>query len=118
MTRKTAATKRREAGPIRYAVARCRFGRLLVAATGLGICQVRVGEVEQELEETLRREFPFAVLEKDASALAPWTDRLVGYAEGASSRPELPLDVPSSRLHRRVFEGLRTIERCRAHAPS
>ena len=102
------------AGAIHYGLARCSLGWLLVAATVRGICQLGVAEDERELEEALHQEFPFAVFRQDASAVRPWTDRLVRYADGQLGRPELRLDVPSSRLQRRVYGAIEAIERRRA----
>ena len=45
---------------IAYVMASTPLGRLLVAATEQGICSVRLGDSEEELEAALRREYSAA----------------------------------------------------------
>ena len=45
---------------IRFTVADCHLGKLLVAATDRGICAVTLGEDAKDLEKKLREQFPAA----------------------------------------------------------
>lgn len=94
-----------------FDIVACQLGPLLVAASERGVCHVRFGEEESELERDLRSEFAFAVLRRDPVALKVWCDMLVSYIDGHSPRLELPLDVSGSRFQQRVWDALRRIPR-------
>ncbi len=97
--------------PIRYSVAPCRLGWLLLAATRRGVCQVRFADSEAEALAGLADELPFASPLRDDAALAAWRERLVAYVDGRTAVLELPLDVAGSRFQRRVWEALAAIPR-------
>ncbi len=96
---------------IRYTVVPCPLGYLLVAATERGICAVRLGDSESELEDGLRRVFPAAWLERDQAALGRWVRELLDYLEGNRPHLDLPLDVQATAFQRRVWDALRAIPR-------
>ncbi len=96
---------------IRYSVVESPLGFLLVAATDLGVCNVRLGPEASELESGLRAEFPFAALERDDAGLAAWAAAVGRIASGRPPDLEVPLDVPASRFRRRVWEALRRVPR-------
>ncbi len=86
------------------------LGRLLVAATGRGICFVGLGEKDADLENELRQEFPAAeALERDELAVEAALAAVVDYLEGAMPHVELPLDVQATAFQRRVWEELLAI---------
>ncbi len=97
------------AARILYAIVPCPLGWLLVAATERGLCAVRLGDSERELEQTLREEFPAARLVRSEAELGQWVQRLLDYLEGAQPHLDLPLDVQATAFERRVWEMLRTI---------
>jgi AraC family transcriptional regulator, regulatory protein of adaptative response / methylated-DNA-[protein]-cysteine methyltransferase len=107
----TPATYRRGGAGMRiaYSVVECGLGRLLVAATGRGICAVSLGSAEAGLEAALFLEFPGAEIHRDDDRLRQWTGALVRQLEGAEPSPELPLDVRATGFQRRVWEELRRI---------
>jgi AraC family transcriptional regulator of adaptative response/methylated-DNA-[protein]-cysteine methyltransferase len=94
---------------IGYTTAKCPLGQLLVAATGRGVCAVRLGDDEASLEEMLRGEFPAAKIEKDDQALARWIEPILSYLAGELPNPDLPIHVRATAFQRRVWEMLRTI---------
>jgi AraC family transcriptional regulator of adaptative response/methylated-DNA-[protein]-cysteine methyltransferase len=94
---------------IRYVVARSPLGRLLVAGTPRGICQVRMGRTALELTQDLKREFPDAAVRRDEGHLGPWVRALVDYLRGELPWPALPVDVRATAFQRRVWEALRSI---------
>ena len=57
---------------IRYSILACTLGRLLVAGTERGVCAIRLGDSDEELESSLRREFPAAEILRDDAALRAW----------------------------------------------
>ena len=96
---------------IEFATVPSSLGDLLVAASEKGICLVRFADSGVDLEEELARELRFAELREDPVRLKPWSDALVSYVDGHSTRLEVPLDVSGSRFERRVWAALRSIPR-------
>ena len=94
---------------ISYAIADCSLGRLLVAATGKGVCAVRLGDSERELEEALRAEYPEAEINRDDEALGVWVSALVEHLQGSHPRLDLPLDVQATAFQWAVWQKLKEI---------
>jgi AraC family transcriptional regulator of adaptative response/methylated-DNA-[protein]-cysteine methyltransferase len=95
---------------ISYCVRACSLGSLLVAGSQRGVCFVRFGQSEAELELRLKGAFPFAPLDRtDDGGVAAWSRALADYIDGASDVAEVPLDVSGSRFEERVWRALREI---------
>jgi AraC family transcriptional regulator of adaptative response/methylated-DNA-[protein]-cysteine methyltransferase len=94
---------------IRYAVVASPLGRLLVAATERGVCSVRLGETDAELEAGIRAEFPEAGLTADAAGLGAWAHAIVRHLEGETPRVDVPVDVRATAFQWRVWNALRAI---------
>jgi AraC family transcriptional regulator, regulatory protein of adaptative response / methylated-DNA-[protein]-cysteine methyltransferase len=97
------------AAAIRYTCTNSPLGRMLIAATGKGICAIQFADTDAELEQGLRREFPFAILQKAADDLLPWKNDLLHSMRGEKLRGELPLDIQATAFQRRVWEYLQSI---------
>jgi AraC family transcriptional regulator of adaptative response/methylated-DNA-[protein]-cysteine methyltransferase len=95
---------------IAYCVRDCALGSLLVAGTQRGVCFVRFGRGELELEQRLKGAFPFAPIARaESGEVAGWGDALAAYVDGRSDSAEVPLDVSGSRFEERVWAALRQI---------
>lgn len=94
---------------IRYATAACPLGRLLVAATGRGLCAVTLGDSDSELLAALRAEYPEARIRRDKTQLVRAVSELLRHLNGAGPCPEFPLDIRATAFQRRVWEELRRI---------
>jgi len=94
---------------ITYAIAGCSLGRLLVAATTRGLCAVRLGDSDAELEDILSSEFPAADIRQDEVALDEWIEPILQHLDGQQTSLDLPLDVQATAFQRRVWEELRRI---------
>ena len=94
---------------IQYALVNTRLGRMLVAATSQGICAVRFGDRDEQMEKLLRTEYPSADLRRDDHALKTWVEALVAHLEGVQTRLDLPLDLQATAFQLRVWEELRRI---------
>ena len=94
---------------VRFAVADCALGRLLVAATERGLCQVSLGDSDAELRAGLQSEYPQAELVPDDCGLIEWVNVLLVHLAGRQPRLDLPLDVQATAFQRRVWEELRRI---------
>jgi AraC family transcriptional regulator, regulatory protein of adaptative response / methylated-DNA-[protein]-cysteine methyltransferase len=97
------------AATIRYAIAGSPLGRMLIAATDLGICAIQFAPSDAELIEGLRREFPFAVRKADESGLQVWIEALLSKMTGRELNASLPLDIRATAFQRRVWAYLQSI---------
>jgi AraC family transcriptional regulator of adaptative response/methylated-DNA-[protein]-cysteine methyltransferase len=94
---------------IRYTIASCPLGRILLAATERGICGVCLGENDTELERSLTEEFPAAEVQRADSDLKPWLDQILAHLHGLQPHLDLPLDVRATAFQWRVWQELRAI---------
>ncbi len=90
---------------IRYAVADTSLGKMLVAATDVGICRLSFDEDETEL----RRRFPNASIQAGGAALDEVVRGAVSAVERPSQMPNLPLDVAGTAFQQAVWAELRRI---------
>lgn len=99
----------RNGGPdtlIGYATGDSTIGRILVAATTHGVCSVKAGGSDEELERALRREFPKARIAKSSRARR-FLGALERHLEGQEVK--FPVDVKGTDFQLRVWSALRTI---------
>lgn len=91
---------------IHYLTAPCKLGFVLVAETVHGICSISMADTEEQLVESLRKEYPNADIVESEHA----RDRLVSvlsYFEGQLL--SLPLDVGGTEFQRRVWAAISAI---------
>ncbi|HUQ91887.1 MAG TPA: bifunctional DNA-binding transcriptional regulator/O6-methylguanine-DNA methyltransferase Ada [Bryobacteraceae bacterium] len=93
---------------ITYSIHQTVAGWMLVAATECGLCMVELGDSEEALKHTLRKEFPRATLCTDG-APQKWVEALQRHLEGTQPELSLPLDVRLSAFQAHVYDYLRTI---------
>jgi AraC family transcriptional regulator of adaptative response/methylated-DNA-[protein]-cysteine methyltransferase len=94
---------------VHYASAETPLGRVLVAATGKGICAIAFGDEAPSLVDELRRAFANAELIEDLTRVAPFIAQIDAYLHGTRETFDLPLDVPASAFRKRVWDALRRI---------
>jgi O-6-methylguanine DNA methyltransferase len=116
LNRRVAVARRARAPrPVGYTIVASPVGRLLVAATARGICGVKLGDSDAELETALRREFPSAVRDagrgpgRGPGPLDGWVEAVLAQLAGARPRAALPVDVRGTAFQRRVWDALRAI---------
>ena len=97
------------AARIRYTIAGSPLGRLLVAATDKGLCAIQFGNSDEELEQGLKLEFPFADRRREDEGLRLWKQALLEGLRGHRPHSALPLDIQATAFQRRVWEYLQTI---------
>jgi AraC family transcriptional regulator, regulatory protein of adaptative response / methylated-DNA-[protein]-cysteine methyltransferase len=95
---------------IRYTVADTAVGKMLLAATGRGICSIRLGDSDEILERELRGEYPKAETIRADRELEEPVKKLLATIEGKSATA-LPLDIQATAFQRRVWETLQAIPR-------
>jgi len=97
------------AAPIRYTCADSPLGRMLIAATDKGICAIQFANSDDELEQGLRHEFPFAIRRRDDETMQPWKNDLLRQMRGQRLNAALPLDIQATAFQRRVWSHLQSI---------
>ena len=96
---------------IRFTTADSPLGRVLIAATEQGICSIRFGDSDNELEQSLRREYPFAARKRQDEKLSGWKQRVLEHLRGQKLSATLPLDIQATVFQRKVWSYLQTIPR-------
>ena len=97
------------ATPIYYTCAASPLGRILIAATDRGICSIQFADSDEELEQGLKQEFPFAVRRQDDERLGDLTRKVLGHMSGQKIPSSLPLDIQATAFQRRVWSYLQSI---------
>ena len=97
------------AAPIYYGFADSPLGRMLISATGKGICSIQFADSDEELEQGLKHEFPFAIRRRDDEGLAKLAQQVVDRVSGIESSAALPLDIQATAFQRRVWSYLQSI---------
>ncbi|MBH3352498.1 bifunctional DNA-binding transcriptional regulator/O6-methylguanine-DNA methyltransferase Ada [Stutzerimonas sp. Brlt_13] len=105
-----AQRRRKGAGEtLRYALAPCPLGLLLLAASDKGICALLFGDDEGALEQELRSRFAAADLRRDQAGLGDWLQAIVSQLEEPQRATQLPLDLRGTAFQQRVWQALQQI---------
>src|SRR5277367_7156576 len=91
---------------IRTAFADCPFGRLLVGATGKGVCFIGFAEPDEALLGDLRPRFPRARLAADDAGLRETLGLVLSFLEEPKQGLDLPLDLRGTAFQQRVWKTL------------
>lgn len=94
---------------INFAIVDSPLGRLLVGATGKGVCAVAMGSSDADLEGALRHEYPAAAIARDGTAIAGHARKVLDHLSGRVPRLELPLDVQATAFQWQVWNALAAI---------
>ena len=100
---------------LHYAVRETALGTMLMAATARGVCFVHLGDSETTLCETLRTEYPRALLVHSNAEQSPeldvWIDALNQHVSDGAARPRtIPLDLRGTAFQLRVWRFLLSIK--------
>src|SRR5688572_2627433 len=94
---------------INYSITDCELGRILVARTIKGLCNVAFADDDASLEANLHKEYPNAEVVKDAKVLKGFVDEILNHLAGEKKRLDLPLDIQATAFQMKVWELLRKI---------
>lgn len=94
---------------IRFALAECALGAVLVAASERGVCAILLGDEPDALARDLRARFPGAALIDGDAAFAGWVAQVVALVEAPGHGLDLPLDIGGTAFQQRVWTALRAI---------
>ena len=99
---------------IRYTTAACVLGRVLVAASEIGVCSIAFAATDAEALADLGKRFPKAQLAEDKNATG-WLSQGVGFVLSQTTEHPLaatfPLDVRATAFQQRVWKALQEIPR-------
>jgi AraC family transcriptional regulator of adaptative response/methylated-DNA-[protein]-cysteine methyltransferase len=94
---------------IRFAIAECSLGPILVASTAQGICAILIDDDPDFLVKDLQDRFPRAELIGAEPEYEQVVSRVVGMVERPAVGLDLPLDVRGTAFQQRVWQVLRAI---------
>lgn len=94
---------------IRFAVAECSLGSILVAATDKGVCAILLGSDPDALARDLQDRFPEAEFSGGDATFERWVAEIVGFVEAPGRGLDLPLDIGGTAFQQRVWTALRAI---------
>lgn len=104
------AARRGGAGvAIRFSVATCTLGFVLVAATERGLCAILLGDDSETLARDLRARFPQAEIAEAESGFADRVAEVVAFVAAPHLGLVLPLDIGGTAFQQRVWSALRAI---------
>jgi AraC family transcriptional regulator of adaptative response/methylated-DNA-[protein]-cysteine methyltransferase len=95
---------------IGFTIAATSLGRVLVAQTEKGVCAVRVGDSDKQLEAGLRDEFVNAEIYRSERKNAKIVQQVVNAAEGHGISADIPLDIRHTAFQMKVWQALRNIK--------
>jgi AraC family transcriptional regulator of adaptative response/methylated-DNA-[protein]-cysteine methyltransferase len=94
---------------IQFALGSCSLGRVLVGATGEGVCAISLGDDSQTLQDELAARFPRATLSPAEHDFEDVVARVTALIDEPRRGLELPLDVRGTAFQHRVWQALRAI---------
>jgi AraC family transcriptional regulator, regulatory protein of adaptative response / methylated-DNA-[protein]-cysteine methyltransferase len=94
---------------IRFAVAQCSLGAILVAATEKGVCSILLDDDPEVLVRDLQDRFPRAELVGGDAEFEQLVAKVIGFVEAPAVGLNLPLDVRGTAFQQRVWDALRQI---------
>ncbi|MCY1361600.1 Bifunctional transcriptional activator/DNA repair enzyme Ada [compost metagenome] len=104
--------RRRQKGAgerLRYAIAPCPLGFLLLAATDRGVCALLFGDDQAQLEADLAQRFGAAERQRDDASLGDWLRQVLAQLDEPARAAGLPLDLHGSAFQLRVWRALTSI---------
>jgi AraC family transcriptional regulator of adaptative response/methylated-DNA-[protein]-cysteine methyltransferase len=94
---------------ITYATIASPMGHVLVAATGNGVCSVKIGSSEATLIGELESEYPSAKISASASPRSEWVKAIAKHLRGDELALDLPIDVQATAFQWKVWRALQRI---------
>ncbi len=94
---------------IRYTLARCFLGWIVVAITERGICAIEFGDDPKALRAQLQDHFPKATLEQADADFSTLVNAVTAFIETPAKGLDLPLDIQGTAFQQRVWHALREI---------
>lgn len=94
---------------IRFAVAECSLGSILVACSEKGVCAILLGDDPDTLARNLQDRFSKAGLIGGDAVFERLVAQVVGFVEAPGIGLDLPLDIRGTAFQQRVWQALKEI---------
>lgn len=94
---------------LRYAIAPCPLGQVLLASSAKGICALLFGDDAEALQSELQQRFAAADLQRDDQGLHAWLQQVLAQLEEPERAAHLPLDIRGTAFQQRVWQALQRI---------
>jgi AraC family transcriptional regulator, regulatory protein of adaptative response / methylated-DNA-[protein]-cysteine methyltransferase len=94
---------------IRYAIGECSLGKIMVAASGKGVCAILFDADTKNLIRVLRTRFPQAALAPGDEDFSETVAKVIAFVEEPRGALDLPLDIRGTAFQQRVWEALMRI---------
>jgi AraC family transcriptional regulator, regulatory protein of adaptative response / methylated-DNA-[protein]-cysteine methyltransferase len=94
---------------IHYTIIDCPIGRLLLGATGMGICAVCIGASDEAVEAGLKEDYYAADLYRNDRQMKDWTEEFARYFDGREFPADLPIDVRATAFQWKVWRQIQAI---------
>ena len=94
---------------IDYSIASTFLGKLLIAATGDGVCSVQFGDSDHQLQTELRERFPKAEITLASELFNDTVACVAEMIEQPNASIDLPLDVQGTAFQEKVWRVLRGV---------
>jgi AraC family transcriptional regulator of adaptative response/methylated-DNA-[protein]-cysteine methyltransferase len=94
---------------LRYAMARCSLGAILVASSEKGVVAILIDDDAETLVDDLRDRFPLARLVEGGGRQQAMAKQVATFVEAPTLGLGLPLDVRGTAFQQRVWQALREI---------
>jgi AraC family transcriptional regulator of adaptative response/methylated-DNA-[protein]-cysteine methyltransferase len=94
---------------IRFAIAECSLGSILVASSEKGVCAILMGDDPETLARDLQDRFPKANLIGGDDRYEKLVAKVVGFIEAPRIGLDLPLDIRGTAFQQRVWKELQRI---------
>jgi AraC family transcriptional regulator, regulatory protein of adaptative response / methylated-DNA-[protein]-cysteine methyltransferase len=94
---------------IRFSIAECSLGLVLIARTERGLCAIFLGDDTETLARELRRRFPQATLVPVHITEDSLLRKAFALVESPDEHLSLPLDLQGTPFQKRVWQALREV---------
>lgn len=95
---------------IKYGIASCSLGWVLVGKTGKGICCIELGDSPDQLQELVQKDFPNADLKESSDEFSNLLQDVVNLIEHPNKKIDLPLDFQGTAFQEKVWKALMKIQ--------
>jgi AraC family transcriptional regulator of adaptative response/methylated-DNA-[protein]-cysteine methyltransferase len=94
---------------IRFAIAECSLGAILVASSEKGVCAILMDDDSEKLVRDLQDQFPKARLIGGDEEYEKLVAKVIGFVEAPKIGLDLPLDIRGTAFQQRVWKELQRI---------
>ncbi len=94
---------------IHYTIIDSPIGRLLLGATGKGICAVCIGASDEAVEAALKEDYYAAGLFRNDRQMKSWVREFSHYFDGNEFSKRLPIDVQATAFQWKVWKQIQSI---------